>query len=104
MKVVRNKSLCFLLMVIIVAGLSSVFLSPLKAESSAVVWTDKKEYYPDEIAKVFGYGFTPFSDVAVNVTRPDGVVDTVYAFTDEFGYFACEYQLDGIHGLSLIHI
>ena len=85
-------------MVTVIAGLSSAFLSPLKAESSAVVWTDKKEYYPDEIAKVFGYGFNPFSEVTVNVTRPDGVVDTVYAFTDEFGYFVCEYQLDGIHG------
>lgn len=77
----------------------SFIVVPSRAEQiSAVVWTDKKEYYPDETVYIFGYGFTPYSDVNVTVVRPDSVEDLVFASTDQFGYFACEYTLDGVHG------
>ena len=55
----------------------------------------QKDYFPDETARIFGYGFTPFSQVNVTVVRPDLNSDIIIANTDEFGYFECQYQLDG---------
>ena len=69
-----------------------------KAESTPIVWTDKKEYDPSATAYIFGYGFNPFADITVSIVRPDLVEDIVTTSTDEFGYFSCEYVLDGIHG------
>jgi len=54
-----------------------------------------KDYFPDETARIFGYGFTPFSQVNVTVVRPDLNSDIIIANADEFGYFECQYQLDG---------
>jgi len=63
-----------------------------------VVWSNKREYDPSETAYLFGYGFKPFTQVNLTIVRPDSVVDVVQTFTDEFGYFTCQYPLDGIHG------
>lgn len=63
-----------------------------------IVWSNKKQYDPSEMSYLFGYGFKPSSPVTVTITRPDLVEDIVQTSTDEFGYFACQYLLDGIHG------
>jgi hypothetical protein len=47
---------------------------------------------------IYGYGFNPSTQVTVTVVRPDLVEDIVQTSTDEFGYFACQYLLDGVHG------
>ena len=63
-----------------------------------VVWSNKREYDPSETAYLFGYGFKPFTQVNLTIVRPDSVVDTLQTSTDEFGYFTCQYRLDGVHG------
>lgn len=84
---------------LILAFSSVILISSVTAESSAFVWSDKKEYFPDETARIFGYGFNPFSAIEVTIVRPDLNTDVIITNTDEFGYFECQYQLDGVHGV-----
>jgi len=94
-----KKSYVILLgLAIFILVLPGIVVPPAKAETTPIVWTDKREYDPHSIAKIFGYGFNPFSTITVTIVRPDLVEDIVTTSTDEFGYFACEYLLDGIHG------
>jgi len=97
MKVFPKKLFIFLSLGIFVSLYLNVFSLSL-AEETAVVWTDKSEYRPDETAYIFGYGFLPYSDVNVTVVRPDFNVSSVMVQTDQFGYFVCQYILDGVHG------
>ena len=66
--------------------------------TGAVVWTDKSDYASEETVTVFGSGFNVLADVTVTVERPNGVIDSVHAVTDDVGSFTCTYQLDGIGG------
>ena len=43
-----------------------------RAPGSPTVWTDKPEYYPGEIVKIFGGNFTANANVTVNVARSAG--------------------------------
>lgn len=72
------------------------------ASESAFVWTDKKEYDPSETVYIFGYGFNAYAQVTVTIQRPDSSQDTILTSTDEFGYFTCQYVLDGIHGTYIV--
>jgi len=95
------KKFCYvgvLFLVLVLLNFPAMFSFSAAGESSAVLWSDKKDYFPDETARIFGYGFAPFSQVNVTVVRPDLNSDIIVANTDEFGYFECHYQLDGIHG------
>jgi len=73
-------------------------ISEAEKQTSAIIWTNKKEYYPDETALVFGYGFNPLSQINITVIRPNLIQDFISTSTDEFGYFSCQYTLDGVHG------
>jgi hypothetical protein len=66
--------------------------------TTPIVWSNKKEYDPSEMAYLYGYGFKPSTQVTITIVRPDLVEDTVLTPTDQFGYFSCQYLLDGIHG------
>jgi len=66
--------------------------------TTPIVWSDKKEYDPSSTAYLYGYGFKPFAQVTITIVRPDLVEDTFLTSTDQFGYFSCQYLLDGIHG------
>ena len=95
----KNSLMYGLVSVLIIIVLLTAFSSiNVTAEFSAVVWSDRKDYFPDETARIFGYGFIPFNQVNVTVVRPDLNADIIITYTDEFGYFECQYQLDGIHG------
>jgi hypothetical protein len=67
--------------------------------TTPIVWPNKKEYDPSETAYLYGYGFKPFTQINITIIRPDLVEDKVQTSTDEFGYFSCQYPLDGIHGI-----
>jgi hypothetical protein len=84
----------------------------------ARIWTDKLDYSPGETVYINGTGFTPNTMITVNVTRPDGHVDSsldqgtdvvrqiaiVYGPDGRIdpdgsdGCFTATYQLDGITG------
>jgi len=66
--------------------------------SGATIWTDKDDYGPGETVTIFGSGFNALAEVTITIERPDGVIHTVYAVTDDAGSFTCTYQLDGIEG------
>jgi hypothetical protein len=77
------------------------------------IWTDKSDYQPEETVIIYGVNFTAFASITVEITRPDGHVDssadvgsevaymiTVLngGMTDDLGAFTATYQLDGIWG------
>ncbi|MEM6612407.1 MAG: VCBS domain-containing protein [Cyanobacteria bacterium P01_C01_bin.72] len=71
-------------------------LAPDLMESEPIVTTDKADYAPGETAEIIGNGFTPGSEVVVQIvddpTKPgdDGDVDEyqpITVITDEFGTF-----------------
>jgi hypothetical protein len=88
----------FLLSALIIIGLILPLLLVQAEYTPPVVWSNKREYDPSETAYLFGYGFKPFTQVNLTIVRPDSVVDTLQTSTDEFGYFTCQYRLDGVHG------
>jgi len=95
-----TKTVRFLFLVIMLSILTQPLLLTLsRAEYTApIVWSNKSEYDPSETVYLFGYGFKPFTQINLTIVRPDSVVDTIQTSTDEFGYFSCQYPLDGIHG------
>jgi len=90
--------------VILIVGLILSLSMPLgTAEyTTPIVWLNKKEYDPSETARLYGYGFKVLSQINITIVRPDLVEDKVQTLTDEFGYFACQYLLDGIHGTFMV--
>ena len=67
------------------------------------VWTDKADYYPEEIVTISGAGFTP-GPVVLTVTRPDGEIEQVLDVSaDSSGSFTATYQLDGIMGTYIVN-
>jgi hypothetical protein len=86
--------------VILIAGLVLPLFAIFNVAgyTTPIVWSNKRDYDPSEMAYLYGYGFTPLTQVTVTIVRPDFVEDVVQTSTDEFGYFACQYLLDGIHG------
>ncbi|MCD6242025.1 hypothetical protein J7K27_11075, partial [Candidatus Bathyarchaeota archaeon] len=62
----KNSLVYGLVSVLIIIVLLTFFSSiNVTAESLAVVWSDRKDYFPDETARIFGYGFIPFSQVTL---------------------------------------
>src|SRR4051794_26359643 len=57
------------------------------------VASDADDYPPGSTAHFSGTGYAPDCDVQLNVSRPDGVTDTVTATTDLLGNFAADYPL-----------
>jgi hypothetical protein len=88
----------FSMLVVVLMILSIIGFSVQASEGGARIWTDKEDYGPGETVYIFGSGFKSLANVTVTVERPDGVVDKVYALTDNSGGFSCTYQLDGIAG------
>lgn len=89
-----------ILVVMLTVGLVlPLFLTLGSAEyTTPIVWSNKKEYDPSETAYLYGYGFNVLSQINISIIRPDLVEDKMQTSTDEFGYFSCQYLLDGIHG------
>src|SRR4051794_27342690 len=57
------------------------------------VASDADDYAPGSTAHFSGTGYAPDCDVQLNVSRPDGVTDTVAATTDLLGNFTADYPL-----------
>ena len=71
--------------------------------SSAVIWTDKASYLPEETVIIYGSGFNPDAQIDLTVTRPDDTVDADSFPADSYGDFVYYYVLDGILGSYLIN-
>jgi len=72
-------------------------------DAGASIWTDKADYYPEEIVTISGAGFTP-GPVVLTVTRPDGEIEQVLDVSaDSSGSFTATYQLDGIMGTYIVN-
>jgi len=70
---------------------------------SAVIWTDKPDYAPLETVTIFGSSFKPNTNIILTITRPNLVVDTLSAMSDDSGNFVCCYALDGIFGTYMVN-
>src|SRR5437763_1247827 len=57
------------------------------------VASDAADYRPGSTAHFSGTGYSPDCDVQLNVSRPDGVTDTLTATTDLLGSFTADYAL-----------
>jgi len=100
MKMERKLWFVFLLFFIIV--FLPVVATRAVAEG-AVIWTDKPDYSPEEIATIYGSGFTANAEITVSVTRPDYSVDLLpYVSSDFSGNFSISYQLNGIMGIYTV--
>ncbi|NWG10790.1 PKD domain-containing protein [Candidatus Bathyarchaeota archaeon] len=93
-----------IILVLLLAGLAApLFIVPSNAEYALpIVWSNKKQYDPSEMAYLYGYGFNPSTQVTVTIVRPDLVEDVVQTSTDQFGYFVCQYLLQGMHGIYTV--
>jgi len=84
--------------IILMLVLSMIIVAPLTHAAGATIWTDKPDYCPEETVPISGSGFLASASVTVTITRPDSIMDTIYASTDESGDLSCTYQLNGITG------
>jgi len=85
-------------LVIVLIVFSMVFVTPLATAVGARIWTDKEDYALGETVSIFGSDFNALAEVTVTIKRPNSIIDTVYAVTNDVGSFSCTYQLDGIAG------
>jgi hypothetical protein len=91
-----NKSM-FAFFLISLMGMA-IFPAYCYASGTAVVWTDKDNYGPDDTVTIFGNWFLPSREVTITIEAPDSSVDTIYAWTDGVGAFTAYYPLNGIEG------
>ncbi len=84
----------------------------VNAVSAASIWTDKDDYAPESIVYISGEGFKSNSELSVDLTRPDGTVQSCDSsschwrflsnktiLTDENGEFSnYPYKLNGVYG------
>lgn len=82
---------------------------PVFAEGIASIWTTdssgtlKTDFAPEETVYIRGENFRELHFVDIDVTRPDGVIESGNDFTDERGSFVYEYLLDGIQGTYTVN-
>ena len=57
--------------------------------------TDRANYNGGDTTHISGTGYSSACDVTVDVTRPDGVVETAIATTDPLGSLAYDYVIPG---------
>jgi len=68
------------------------------------IWTTdengihKDDFLPESIVYINGEGFNSNTQVTIEVTRPDGEVDSGTILTNSNGEFVFEYDLNGIEG------
>jgi hypothetical protein len=95
----KSPRISVVVIIVIVGLILPLLLAAGDAEyTTPLIWSNKKQYDPSETAYLYGYGFKPSAQITITIARPDLVEDTVLTSTDEFGYFSCQYLLDGIHG------
>ena len=111
----KSANIMIVLILAISITLPVNMITGVNAEGEAAIWTDKADYAPGETVTIYGTNFLPNTTIIVNVTRPDGHVDSsldhgtdvVYKVTvtyledgttDENGDFTAAYVLDGIEG------
>lgn len=96
---------------------SLMLVMAVSAVSAASIWTDKEDYAPGEVVLISGEGFIPNSELSVDLTRPDGTVQSCdseschYRFldgvltADENGEFSnYQYDLNGVYGKYSVEI
>ena len=67
------------------------------AGNTAKIWTDKADYLPGTTVTIFGTGFLPNADVALNVTKiKDGTITSWSTRSDVNGNFTTTYQIDKV--------
>ena len=63
--------------------------------SSAKIWTDKADYHPATTVTIYGQGFDPYANVALDVTKvKDGTVTNWNIISKADGSFTTSYQID----------
>lgn len=93
-----NKHRVFLVFFLFLTGFVSFALVPRDVYATAVVWTDKADYQPWETVTIYGSGFNPNTNIDIDITRPDSVVDTGSAMSGGSGNFLYYYVLNGMFG------
>ena len=68
----------------------------VKAQS-ATIWTDKADYHPGETVTIYGTGFLPNTNVAINVIKQsDGTVSNFNVISGSNGNFTASYQIGNV--------
>jgi hypothetical protein len=117
-KKIRNKfTATFVATILLLTTFTVLFAVAAQTQENAQIWTTdefgnpKNDFAPGEIVYIHGSDFSPDETVNINITRPDGVVETApggrfpgYLPTVQpDGTFSYEYDLDGIYGLYFIN-
>ncbi len=88
---------CVTIILIIVGCAKASSASSISANSavSPRIWTDKADYNPGQIVTIYGTGFLPNSDIALNVTKlSDNNTTSWTAISSTNGSFVTTYQID----------
>lgn len=96
----RCNSLFIVFTLVLVVSTLSIYMGMRApyAYGSAVIWTDKPAYAPQETVTISGSGFNLNTNILLTITRPNLVVDTGSTVSDASGNFTYYYVLDGIVG------
>lgn len=93
---------------LVYAVLPLLGLTSPTTSSSATIWTENAEGYPqtdfepDENVYIRGSGFSPDSWVEITIVRPDNSEDLNQTLSGGDGCFLYIYSLDGIYGTYLV--
>lgn len=101
----NTRILTVILIMILIISIVPFFVSSVAADNiSPNIWTTdeygipKNDFEPESIVYVNGEGFEFDATVTIDITRPDGEVDSGTIITNSNGEFVFEYDLNGIEG------
>src|SRR5262245_7763898 len=77
--------------------------APCAQTGNESLLSDQSSYQPGDTVQFTGSGFAPDCAVSIHVTRPDGVVATGSATTDDAGALAYEYTLPSSPGIDGVY-
>ena len=106
MRYILKKIINFTICLFFIFSTMTIFFTlPTYADDlSPQIWTtdedgiNKNDFKPESIVYINGEGFSTDTTVTIEVTRPDGEVDSGTITTNSNGEFVFEYDLDGIEG------
>lgn len=94
-KIVCTTLLLLLAFSMAVNGGLSFVVNANPTGSSAKIWTNKADYHPGTISTIYGTGFLPNMEVALQITKvKDGTFTSWNVVSNSQGSFITSYQID----------
>ncbi|MGD0204416.1 MAG: PKD domain-containing protein [Candidatus Bathyarchaeia archaeon] len=96
MKKLKKLQVIIIVLLFISLTICTLVNFQVKAQSAAI-WADKADYHPGETVTIYGTGFLPNANVAINVTKQsDGTVSSFNVISDSNGNFTTSYQIGNV--------